>query len=156
MKTTKFLIPLIFSTILPVLTVSPARAEWEYTRWGMTPQDVQKASRGAAVLVNPKEQSTTKGKWTLLKSDWSVGRYPFKVFFNFSSGKPQLTEVLLVSTGYNQDLGQKLIEKYGPPTTVQGGLRQNSRDRKFILTQRDNYAVPETERGASPTPLAES
>jgi hypothetical protein len=64
----------------------PAQAEWQYTRWGMSVDEVMTASKGAAIPVNPKEQILfeEEDRQTLLKSQWSKEGYAFDVFFNFS------------------------------------------------------------------------
>ncbi len=38
-----------------ILAGSPALADWQYTRWGMTPNEVLAASEGAAVRLNVAE-----------------------------------------------------------------------------------------------------
>ncbi|WP_207485925.1 hypothetical protein [Arenibaculum pallidiluteum] len=40
-----------FAAALAVLASGAAHADWQYTRWGMTPTDVLKASKGATRIV---------------------------------------------------------------------------------------------------------
>ncbi|MDJ0536818.1 MAG: hypothetical protein QNJ70_30750 [Xenococcaceae cyanobacterium MO_207.B15] len=129
----------------------PAQAEWEYTRWGMSVDEVVAASEGAAIPVNLDEQILLKTdtQQTLLKSQWSKDGYSFNVFFNFSINRVndyQLSEIIFKSTGNNEDLGLAMIEEFGLPSRAQGGLSKKDSDiRGFRLVERDNYAVPETE-----------
>ena len=144
----KFILPLVTTTILVSMGNLPATAEWEYTRWGMSVDEVVEASEGAAIPVNPKEQFFFEDdtQQTLLKSQWSTDGYSFDVFFNFSVSDSQLSEVVFKSTGNNEDLGIAMIEEFGLPSRAQGGLsRRDSDIRGFRLYNRDNFAVPEPE-----------
>ena len=144
----KFILPLVTTTILVSMGNLPAKAEWEYTRWGMSVDEVVEASEGAAIPVNPKEQFFFEDdtQQTLLKSQWSTDGYSFDVFFNFSNSDSKLSEIVFKSTGNNEDLGLAMIEEFGLPSRAQGGLsRKDSDIRGFRLYNRDNFAVPETD-----------
>ncbi|MCW5771719.1 MAG: hypothetical protein KIT16_08810 [Rhodospirillaceae bacterium] len=66
--------------LLPVVA-NPARADWEWTRWGMNAQEVMAASRGAA-KPNPRGDTTRSGR-TLHAMVDSSG-YAFAATFHFS------------------------------------------------------------------------
>ncbi len=144
----KFILPLIAATIWNCIFNLPAKAEWEYTRWGMSVDEVVEASEGAAIPVNPDEQFFFEDdtQQTMLKSQWSTDGYSFDVFFNFSNSDSKLSEIVFKSTGNNEDLGLAMIEEFGLPSRAQGGLsRKDSDIRGFRLYNRDNFAVPETD-----------
>ncbi|MGK7893395.1 MAG: hypothetical protein AB4372_07170 [Xenococcus sp. (in: cyanobacteria)] len=144
----KFILPLITSTILVSMGNLPAQAEWEYTQWGMKLEEVAEASEGAAIPVNPDEQFLFEDdtQQTLLKSQWATDSYSFDVFFNFSVDDDKLSEIVFKSTGKSEDLGLAMIERFGLPSRAQGGLSKRDSDiRGFRLTDRDNFAVPETD-----------
>lgn len=144
----KFILSLAISTILISIGNQPAQAEWEYTQWGMNLDEVAKASEGAAIPVNPDEKFLYEDdtQQTLLKSQWSTDNYSFDVFFNFSADDSKLSEIVFKSTGKNEDLGLAMIERFGLPSKAQGGLSKRDSDiRGFRLTERDNFAVPETD-----------
>ena len=144
----KFILPLATTTILTCIFNLPVKAEWEYTRWGMSVDEVVEASEGAAIPVNPNDQFFFEDdtQQTLLKSQWSTDGYSFDVFFNFSVSDSKLSEVVFKSTGNNEDLGLAMIEEFGLPSRAQGGLsRKDSDIRGFRLYNRDNFAVPETD-----------
>lgn len=147
----QFFLTLVTTTIFVSILNLPAQAEWEYTRWGMSVDEVVAASEGAAITVNLNEQILLKTdtQQTLLKSQWSKDGYSFDVFFNFSINSVndyQLSEIIFKSTGNNEDLGLAMIEEFGLPSRAQGGLSKKDSDiRGFRLVERDNYAVPETE-----------
>ncbi|MDJ0899050.1 MAG: hypothetical protein QNJ55_09575 [Xenococcus sp. MO_188.B8] len=144
----KFILLLIAATIWNCIFNLPAKAEWEYTRWGMSVDEVVEASEGAAIPVNPDEQFFFEDdtQQTMLKSQWSTDGYSFDVFFNFSNSDSKLSEIVFKSTGNNEDLGLAMIEEFGLPSRAQGGLsRKDSDIRGFRLYNRDNFAVPETD-----------
>jgi len=86
---------------------APARADWQYTRWGMTPEQVVAASHGNALLV-PK---TRKNDDRLALGIYKVGHFEFAVFFKF--GKYGLSEVELSDVRDKKEVLQALQEKYG-------------------------------------------
>ena len=144
----KFILSLVTSTILLSIGNLPAKAEWEYTQWGMSVDEVVEASEGATIPVNPDEQFFFEDdtQQTLLKSQWSTDNYSFDVFFNFSVSDSTLSEIVFKSTGNNEDLGLAMIEEFGLPSRAQGGLsRKDSDIRGFRLYSRDNFAVPDSD-----------
>ena len=144
----KFILPLVTAAMLGCIFNIPAKAEWEYTRWGMSVDEVVEASEGAAIPVNPDEQFFFEDdtQQTLLQSQWSTDSYSFDVFFNFSVSDSKLLEIVFKSTGNNEDLGLAMIEEFGLPSRAQGGLsRKDSDIRGFRLYNRDNFAVPDSD-----------
>jgi hypothetical protein len=144
----QFFLTLVTTTIFVITINLPVRAEWEYTRWGMSVNEVRAASKEAAIPVNANERFLFEDntQQTLLRSQWSKNGYSFDVFFNFSVNDSQLSEIIFKSTGNNQDLGLAMIEEFGLPSRAQGGLSKKDSDiRGFRLVNRDNYAIPETE-----------
>ena len=143
-----FFLTLVTTTALVGMINLPARAEWEYTRWGMSVEELVEASQGQVIPVNPEEDILLEDdtQQTLLRSQWSTENYSFDVFFNFGVNDSQLSEVIFKSTGNNEDLGLAMIEEFGLPSRAQGGLSKKDSDiRGFRLVERDNFAVPESD-----------
>lgn len=87
---------------------TPAFANWQYAKWGMTPSEVLSASGGKA---GPAKEG--KG----LETTYVAGRYSFSGAFGFSSGSGRLERVTLTlsdkaNCGF---LGGALFSKYGLP-----------------------------------------
>jgi hypothetical protein len=107
---------------LLLFLATPALADWQYTKWGMTPEQVIAASGGKAVETTAEEQ---KGKHrpagaktdVPLKAPFESGRFRFLAFFYFSAPGGRLVGVHLELI--NSELGAELLEslrqKYGKP-----------------------------------------
>ena len=144
----KFFLNLATTTMLVGMINLPAQAEWEYTRWGMSVEEVVEASEGKTIPVHPDEEILLEDdtQQTLLKSQWSTENYSFDVFFNFDVNDSELSEIVFKSTGNSEDLGLAMIEEFGLPSRAQGGLSKKDADiRGFRLVEKDNFAVPESE-----------
>ena len=101
------------------LTMSlPAAANWQYTRWGMTPAQVTAASHHTASETTPEEQAgeriASTGEVALLTAPWQSEKFRFTTFFFFSPGK-RLThvELKLQDPAEGAALLGSLRQKYG-------------------------------------------
>lgn len=105
--------------------VDVARADWQYTKWGMKPDEVVAASGGKAVRTTSEEKkahsSPDAKDEPLLKAPYQSGRYQFIAFFHFDKKKGRLTSVDLELQ--NPELGYDLLgslrQKYGKPLSEQ-------------------------------------
>jgi hypothetical protein len=103
----------------------PAWSDWQYTRWGMTPNEVIVASKGAASETSPSQKSGGKTDNTeaLLQGAYSSGKFRFHVTFSFSKGDHKLAFVSLelLDPSLTPDLIGNLRGKYGEPTSTDNG-----------------------------------
>ncbi|MGV2826638.1 hypothetical protein [Myxosarcina sp. GI1(2024)] len=140
-KKLSFWLPLVFAAAFGQLAILPARAEWQYTEWGMSVEEIKQASDGVAVPVeNP--QTTDNGQKTLLKTDWNSGSYQFEVLFNFIGNQPQLSEVVLIPQGNTEGLVDELKKRFGAPTRAVGELRRTSKSPSFSLVDSETFTRP--------------
>lgn len=70
---------------LIVLATSKAHADWQYTKWGMTPDQVVAASGGKAVMILPddklaKSDLQSKSK---VRADYATNELSFRSYFEF-------------------------------------------------------------------------
>lgn len=84
--------------VLAALSTSiPTAADWQYTKWGMTVEEVRAASNGIAVAsakpISGFEDETTE---SLLTSPYNAGRFTFTAQFLFSKDDHRLASVELV------------------------------------------------------------
>lgn len=107
MKTLLSAIPLFF-------LLSPAEANWQYTFWGSTPDDVIKASNGRAI-ENTNRGRDMEGYRTLLKAPYQSGPFSFTAYFVFDlSGHLKFVDLETISVDCTMLLAE-LSNTYGPP-----------------------------------------
>src|SRR5581483_5006187 len=63
---------------------SAAKADWEYTRWGMTPQQVVSASKNLAT-ENADLRPDSDGNVTKLVAPYQSGNFSFEARFEFDA-----------------------------------------------------------------------
>ena len=108
-------LPLLVGLALLAAAASPARAEWQYTHWGMSPAEVVAASDGKAHLAEPSKDTNTVFGTTGAEADYSEPPYSFRVVFNFRYDK--LTQVTLHPIGKVDctPIANGFIARFGPP-----------------------------------------
>lgn len=102
-----------------VCTASVAHADWQYTMWGMTPDQVVSASSGAAVAVDGKrgmnmDKPDIEAK---LSAPYQAGSFAFDAVFSFTKKGEALARVQLWPKDKAQcsQLQTELGTKYGKP-----------------------------------------
>ena len=100
---------------------SPSYADWEYTSWGMSPEQVLAASAGKASKNDDVEERSTDDAFGLLKAPHNAGKFKFEVIFLFDKVSNKLTTVNLQLMNHNvgHDLHGALMTKYGAPISTQ-------------------------------------
>ena len=86
---------------------SAAKADWEYTKWGMTPQQVASASRNLTRKGSDLHPDSD-GNVTKLVAPYRSGKFSFEAQFGFDAAD-RLSSVTLVlndkSAGMDMDMG---------------------------------------------------
>lgn len=104
------------------LLVSPAFADWQYTKWGMTLHEVINASGNRVVPIPEAEQPGRSPvlETARLTGSFTSGRFVFDVDFSFDNVTNKLSTVTLELRGLSQCqlLEQSLRTKYGKPSEV--------------------------------------
>jgi hypothetical protein len=113
------------SRLLPAILIlavcciaTSARANWAFTRWGMTPEEVVAASGGAARLLPPNERTRYDDlHWELsVKGHYRDGPLTYLTGFMFGTTSHGLKCVLYNATGDNvRLLTENLITRLGKP-----------------------------------------
>jgi hypothetical protein len=112
-------LPLVWAMLL---IASAARADWQYTHWGMTPEQVVAASKGTAQLLPEKDRPRLPPRVTAAKGDYQDGPLPLRVTFSFDIATNGLACVSYGVSNHVYDDGLKaaLTKRYGPPKTTSG------------------------------------
>lgn len=105
----------ILAALVFLVWPSSAVANWQYTQWGMSLDQVQAASGGK--LASPLDHSACSG--TCLSGDYSADGFQFKATFRFDS-RGELSEVELQTPSTNRGWGcntlfDSLSARYGTP-----------------------------------------
>jgi hypothetical protein len=112
---------------MAVLTLSSAtgRADWAYTRWGMTPEQVAQASKGAvAVLPKDKWHKTPENNLQMAaQGTHGEGAVKLNVSFLFDmkTGGLSCVTYAVADPAQSKGLEDALVKRHGPPDS-RGGL----------------------------------
>lgn len=104
---------MLVAVLLCLANVS--RADWQYTKWGMTVDEVLTASRGQTYKVDGFKSELYEEK---LNSEYSSGAFNFLAKFFFDPKEHGLVSVELTlkePKKHSFDLADALISKYGQP-----------------------------------------
>ena len=103
-----------------LLTSSFAHADWQYTRWGMTVEQVSAASKGQLRACNAAcDKQSTDSEIARLYGAYRSGEFQFTAFamFNKTTGKLAYMNLKLENTSQANALIGALRTKYGEPAT---------------------------------------
>ncbi len=98
-----------------IVLVSPAVANWQFTTWGMTPDQVTGAAHGGTHLVDPSTRDSIDGDRILLEAPYSAGAFNFAAGFAFDSANHLDRVHLVLQSGDAVALRAALLKKYGDP-----------------------------------------
>jgi hypothetical protein len=103
-----------------LLCLAPrAAANWEYTKWGMTPAQVVSASHGAVHLIRPEHRLGPTGPdiETRAEGVFTDGKLRLYVSFGFAGhgGGLALVSYFVQDAAQNILLRDRLVRAYGPP-----------------------------------------
>lgn len=101
---------------LALVVASPAHADWQYTRWGMTPEETVASSKGALVLSHGEAGEQLPGSQLNATGSYQTGEFHFKARFYFVNNK--LSEIRLILNDPELStiaLRHALLGKYGQP-----------------------------------------
>ena len=97
---------------------SVAKADWEYTKWGMTSQEVVSASKNLA-RENSDRRPDSDGNVTKLVAPYTSEKFSFEARFKFDAAdRLAAVTLLLTDKSLCHDLQVSVETAYGP---VQGG-----------------------------------
>ena len=108
-----------------IVTISPANADWAYTKWGMTADQVAKASGGSVKLLTGAEQQTVATNMRHeAEGTYSDGGVPLRVKFTFDPTNGNGLNCVFYAVADTKDataLKNLMLKRYGQPSQ-EGGL----------------------------------
>ena len=140
----RYIFSLLLVSCFVVSSILPVSADWEFTKWEMSPEQVVQASKGQA----HRPPSSDKIPSVLIQ-DWQSGRFLFAVSYLFEgAGGQRLTRVQLQLK--NPELKGELLaalkNKYGTPLgeitgPVSGPYWEYSGDNINYLTDQETVTI---------------
>lgn len=105
-----------------LLSAPAAHADWEYTRWGMTPEQVVAASGGKAELLPEKSRPRVPPLVTAASGEFNVGPLRLRTVFSFDIERGGLACVFYGVTSHEDDEAFKavLVGRHGQPQSESG------------------------------------
>lgn len=122
----------------PAVT-SSARADWQYTRWGMSPEEVIKASNGSARPTSTAEQAERKrgNREAMASAEYRAGEVPFRADFLFAGGKLVMVALHLLDHQRRNEVLNALSSRYGAP--VNNYVGNNTAKQGWQASSEGNY-----------------
>ncbi len=113
----------LWLTGIAALLIGPAaHADWQYTKWGMTPEQVVAASGGKAALLPAARRPRIPPLETAASGEFQDGALELRTAFSFNTDGSGLACVTygLMSHDGDQAFKASLINRYGPPQRTSG------------------------------------
>lgn len=98
-----------------------AKADWQYTHWGMSPEAMARASAGKATVIPPDPRHVRAGLECLVTGTYQAGNQTFGLQGCFDKGRSLRMVALNIDNpapSQGADIRGALISKYGKPTIV--------------------------------------
>jgi hypothetical protein len=108
---------------LAALVAAPAApAEWQFARWGMTPEQLVAASGGTAELLPVGKRPRMPPLETAASGEFKDGAMMLRTTFSFGTDGSGLSCVFYGVYSHDDDNAFKtsLVRRYGPPQTTAG------------------------------------
>ena len=108
----RYVFSLLLGSYFVLWSFLPVSADWEFTKWGMSPEQVVQASGGQAHPPHPSEIPSV-----LLTQDWQSGRFLFVVLYFFEKREEaqrlSRIQLELQNTELRDEVLTYLKRKYG-------------------------------------------
>ena len=129
---------LALSTLLVALAC-PASADWQYTKWGMTVDEVIKASSGKATRIDDSRRDSEMQK-TMATAPFVAGEFVFQADFMFGRKDQKLHTVKLkLKQGNGHSLCAALENRYGKP--ISKSKTEVTELAKWVDTENNNSVI---------------
>lgn len=111
----------IVGALTLLAAASPASAEWQFTNWGMSVDEVVAASGGSVERYNGSPGQRIMGSNFQAKGSYSAGGYDFESEFYFDpSGRLSVIRLMLIDYSQCGSMREMMQGIYG--SSAEGGL----------------------------------
>ena len=100
----------VLTAAVVLATAAPAHADWQWTKWGMTRDEVIAASGGKAVYDS--------NHILRLPDPWVVQGCPFQVYFTFDENNKLFAVILTADRDCYSEMALALTTLYGEPISA--------------------------------------
>jgi hypothetical protein len=111
---------MLLAAVVLLSAVSTARADWAYTKWGMSPDQVAKASNGGVHVIPEAERKSVEeaNLRNGAEGTYSDGGVDFHVGFAFDtkSGGLKCVFYTVLAGAKNPAMRELMIKRYGEPS----------------------------------------
>jgi hypothetical protein len=145
--------PRLATMIAVPLMLAPtvAWSDWEYARWGMSPDQLARASGGAVTVLPPEQRKKHPafGSETAASGAYAEGALRMKLSFSFDLTNGGLTCIIFTEAGAPQDelLKQSFVRRNGPPHET-GGYKEAGME-TFAWSKTDEIGLTLMKNGPS-------
>ncbi len=106
----------LFVAAAAFIAGAPAHADWQYTKWGMTPAQVVAASNSSVIAGPGEANEQLPGKTLGASGPYTSGQYRFKAKFYFSNNRLDEIRLSLEDPAeHSLGLSNSLDGVYGRP-----------------------------------------
>ncbi len=112
---------LLFATMLLSGIATPARADWQQTRWGMKPAEVRAALPGVSDTPADRRKGWSSDSFDAkLLAPYETPEFTFTAVFSFDRKTDELRQVTLrlIDPSLGEKLQAALQQRYGAPVKV--------------------------------------
>ena len=134
-----------------VIDASPATAHWDFTRWGMTVDEVRAASANRPGMDLDPDAAIIAGMG-IISGTYKTDDFLFRISFMFGSDRDRETRLMLVGLQIVDAENDKVLpwlkEKYGNHSYVVNRTpdRKGCHDRTLVWYRDDGEVVAASER----------
>ena len=111
----------LIAVLLMAITTTTTRADWQFTHWGMSPDEAIAASQERAIETS--EETRSRQVWerdltAQLQMPWTSGQFDFQAFLHFTKDTRELAVVELSYRSTHRPgiaVERTMRRKYGAP-----------------------------------------
>lgn len=137
---------LLLAGLCALACSTPALADWRYTRWGMSPEEVIAASAGAASAVKDEKGKRVRDYRRLAVGEVAEGDTKFMVEFYFDQKKLKLIRYVPTGGMNCTSVEEFLLRQFGPAEPEDKVHELRDKNLVLLKTRKREWALPGGDR----------